>query len=371
VGGVSAGAGSLARASAVSKILTGGARTAELTLASGEIVNLTRLGNFVSITSKVATVSGVGSGVLISAEYLKAIQDISNSNLPPSEKQRKTQEILRQAATAGAIALIGHGLGKLSTTNGDLISAQMRAAKVDPQLQQAVRSSPALQEYFVRLGPDRLRSLVDVHARNPGTLTLSELAASTLAGRVPAAGNRADLADNIFRGTYPDDASVPVKYTADPRFASLAADPDHAGAVSPKTRVEAMTILEAEAQGLISGPVRRGPKGIEAYDVDGHPWDVKAPPSPTPGSRRTFNVEQVGNSIKSELTAKTDTLPDGSKTPPGTFRNEQTGQPDARRVILNSTYMTPADHKALWSWLEQNLTPEQLTRIVEVNVSTK
>jgi hypothetical protein len=169
---------------------------------------------------------------------------------------------------------------------------------------------------------------------------------------------------------YLNDDSVPRHYRQDPRFEKLASDPDQGFQTTAKTRAEAMAGLEAETQNLISKPIKRGAKGIDFYDANGNPWDVKAPPSFGSNESAKFKAEDVVNSITKELREKTQLLKkDGgieTKTPPGTFLNEITKQPVPRRVILDSSYMNPADHQALWQRLNQELTPDELDRIVEV-----
>jgi hypothetical protein len=164
--------------------------------------------------------------------------------------------------------------------------------------------------------------------------------------------------------SYKTDADVPAHYRNDPRFKDLAGDPDHGGAVSSPTRAEAMAGLEAESKGLIPGPIKRGPKGTEFYDSQGRPWDVKAPPSPKLEDKWPFDTKQIGGSIQKELSLKATP----KDAPPGTFPHEKTGLPEARRVILDSSYMTKGDHKALWEWLNHNLTSKELSNIVEVKV---
>lgn len=174
-------------------------------------------------------------------------------------------------------------------------------------------------------------------------------------GRVAAPGGR--MADyKIY-----DDAKVPAHYRNDPRFRSLATDPAHVGITDAKMRQEAMAGLEAEHQKLVPGPISRGPKEIEFYDGNGSPWDVKTPPSPTPGAKRLFNVKEVSNSIHKELFGK------GTPTSTGMFPNAITRVLEPKRIILDSSYMNAADHAALWQELNQTLTPADLNRIVEVN----
>ena len=127
-------------------------------------------------------------------------------------------------------------------------------------------------------------------------------------------------------------------------------------------RQEAMAGLEAEGQGHVPGPIERGPGEIEFYDGNGDPWDVKTPPSPKPGQTWPFKPADVSNAIQEELGLKS--IPGD---PPGTFPNQVTGLPVPRQIILDSSYMNPADHAALWNELNNNLTPDQLGRIVEIN----
>jgi hypothetical protein len=182
--------------------------------------------------------------------------------------------------------------------------------------------------------------------------------APEIPGRVDSAGGRVGESS-----TFKTNADVPAKYTDDARFNDLATDPAHAGAnaISAKTRVEAMTGLEAEAKGLVQGPISRGPAEIEFFDVHGNPWDVKAPITPEAGAKWKFSVDQVGGSIKKELSEK--------GTPGGTFPNSVTGEVADRKILLNTTYMSEADHVALTQWMNANLTPEQLGRIFEVNIA--
>ncbi|MCA6364004.1 MAG: hypothetical protein IM638_13270, partial [Bacteroidetes bacterium] len=167
----------------------------------------------------------------------------------------------------------------------------------------------------------------------------------------PGEGNIRDINKYISLET------IPEKYKQESNFEQLAEDPDQGGNISPKTRVEAMTGIEAINIGAITPPITRGPKGIEFYDGNGNPWDVKAPPSPY-NNEFIFNPKKSGESILNELRNK--------GTPPGYFNNSKTNEPVKRSVILNSTFLNIADHKSLWEWLNVNLTQDELQRIVEV-----
>lgn len=148
--------------------------------------------------------------------------------------------------------------------------------------------------------------------------------------------------------------AVPEHYRGDPRFDSLASDPaDARNPIRVKSRREAMAGLEAERQGRIKPPIERGPKEIEFYDGDGVPYDVKTPPSPPPGESWTFKARRSGDSILEEI----------RKTAP----NKVTGKNEPVRVILDSSYMNEADHKALWDYLVANATADELNCIIELN----
>ncbi|MEJ7615942.1 MAG: hypothetical protein WKF30_02955 [Pyrinomonadaceae bacterium] len=102
-------------------------------------------------------------------------------------------------------------------------------------------------------------------------------------------------------------------------------------------------------------PIKRGPAEIEFFDGDGHPWDVKAPPSPeSPGKPFKFDPEQTGEAIKKQL---------GKSFP----SDKPPGAPEPVSVLLDSTYMNKADRDALWKWLTDHLTPNELNRIHEIN----
>lgn len=168
--------------------------------------------------------------------------------------------------------------------------------------------------------------------------------------RVDKPGNRPDK----FL-SYKTKHDVPEHYRNDPRFDNLSNDPAHTG--DPRAvvngRREAMAGLEAEDQGLIKRPIERGPTRIEFYDGDGKPWDVKTPPSPAPGQKWNLDTVDAGTTILKKLDIK--------------YPNKNTGQPEAVNVILDSSYMNEADHKALWDYLNKKATPDQLTRIQEIN----
>ena len=160
--------------------------------------------------------------------------------------------------------------------------------------------------------------------QNEPLQSTSTSGSSVPSGRVAQPGGQPDKYNS-----FTDNTQVPDKYKNDPRFNDLATDPDQGYQVKPGSRAEAVAGLEAEAQGLVPGPIKRGPEGTEFYDAQGRPWDVKAPPSPPSGVKWKFNSKKAGQSIKKELSQKAKP----QNAPPGTYPNEATGQPELRRVI--------------------------------------
>ena len=150
--------------------------------------------------------------------------------------------------------------------------------------------------------------------------------------------------------TYPDNSTVPSKYSSDNRFDDLAADPAVNNTTS-KTRQEAMAGLEAESQGVLSSPIRREPSGnMDFFDGAGSPWDVKSP-----RGGNFFNVNQVGASIRRELRDK------------GPFPNGSTGVLEPRNVLLDCTYISDSELVSLRSWLQSNIDISELAKIKEIN----
>jgi hypothetical protein len=147
---------------------------------------------------------------------------------------------------------------------------------------------------------------------------------------------------------------APRIYSDDPRFKELVKDPAHNGKVTSQSVKEAMTGLEAEKQGLVKGPIERGPQRIDFYGADGVPYDVKTPPSPPPGAPWPFKPKKPGDAILDQIREE--------------FPNKATGAPEHVKVLLDTSYMTPADRASLWRYLEKNASKDELARIQELQV---
>ena len=151
----------------------------------------------------------------------------------------------------------------------------------------------------------------------------------------------------------------------------LARDPDQGNIIKPATRREATAGLELENQGFYSDLIR-GPKGIEFYDGNRIPLDVKTPYGDyfkvTNTNENPPRGRGIGDAIFDELT-KSKTI-DGVRHPPGKFTDPVTGQAVDKIVILDCSYINQSQLNDLRRWLQidSGLTNNQLSRIIEVNV---
>ena len=198
--------------------------------------------------------------------------------------------------------------------------------------------------------PETVKNTMASPGQSPLAIRLGQFGlASGALVRVKSAGNQVTAFNRL--GTR---ESIPEKYGANARFDTLSADPAHAGEQTATALREAMSGLELESLGHLPFPITRGPAEIEFYDAKGHPYDVKTPRSPEPGDRWTFNERKAARSVVKQLNKS--------------HKNSKTDKDESVRVILDSTYLTPADHSTLWGELRTQLKPEQLGRILEVNV---
>lgn len=136
---------------------------------------------------------------------------------------------------------------------------------------------------------------------------------------------------------------IQKKYLKDPRFKSLAQDPDHNFKISDKSKLEAVSGIEAERLGLIPGPIARGPPGSEFIDGKQNLWDVKSPVSPLKIDSWTFEAEIAGKSIITQL----------EKDP-------------KMNILLNKSFMSYKDKESLEAWMKKNIPLKYKDRIIEV-----
>ncbi len=125
-------------------------------------------------------------------------------------------------------------------------------------------------------------------------------------------------------------SDFPAAVLANPRVQALAADPAHAGQMSPGSVREALAALAAEEQGLIDPPVRRypGPEG-DLMDGAGRPIDVKTPPSFPNGT--SFHADPGTAALA--LEGKAGLM----------MRNGDTGVPEPCRILFDHSWSTEED----------------------------
>ncbi len=182
----------------------------------------------------------------------------------------------------------------------------------------------------------------------PARLISSAGRPAPTARRVAAPGDEAEAF-----GAVTSLEAVPRHYRRDNRFASLSDDPAQ-GTGTPTALREAMSGLEAERVGICTPLIYRGPAQIEFFDGEGRPFDVKTPRSPADGERWTYRPKSAAKSIAKKLRR--------------TCENAKTGKDEPVRIILDTTYLTPQDHSALWDELNAMLTPAEAQLVFELNV---
>lgn len=81
-------------------------------------------------------------------------------------------------------------------------------------------------------------------------------------------------------------------------------------AVRPPTTSlwERSSLLEAQERGLITGPLRRGPKRTDAVDGAGQTWDVKSFDSNFPRRQGGFTPARAVRSVEAKLAGGTNVL---------------------------------------------------------------
>ena len=167
--------------------------------------------------------------------------------------------------------------------------------------------------------------------------------------------NAAGMQDYQAKIRTPDD--VPARYRNHPDFEALTNDPAHGGHPEPKVLREAMSALQAAEEGKLKAPVSRPTEGyIDFYDGDGHPIDVKTPLSPCKSDKWEFDAPRNAETVLRQLDKD--------------YPNKLTGENEPVRVLLDTTYMKPADRAALWHELNKHTKENRsiLNNIAEVNV---
>ncbi|WP_373548684.1 polymorphic toxin-type HINT domain-containing protein [Haliscomenobacter sp.] len=196
---------------------------------------------------------------------------------------------------------------------------------------------------------------------------LDHLEYRSVNGRVAKAGGNASVYRNMS-----DLSNIPARYQNHSEFSKLSKDPD-----TGKSNVyrEAMTGIEAERQGLLKSPIKRGPRGIEFFDANGDPWDAKTPVGGTFFKVATSDKKGIGDSIVKELTEpkRLDIYGDGNLIdfPGGQYINENTKAIVFKRILLDVSYIDDQELAALRNWLKNDsgLSSDELSRIVEININ--
>lgn len=148
---------------------------------------------------------------------------------------------------------------------------------------------------------------------------------------------------------------VNESYRDDPRFAELARDPGHNGAIRSHSLQDAMAIFAAERTGLLRPPVRRATHVDHAFvDALGRPYTVKTPKSPTAADNWKFDPKRAAKSILRQLSR--------TASHPVTDRYQQ------MNILLDTTYLSKRDYRALENAMANMMTSDQRDRVTHIAI---
>jgi hypothetical protein len=154
--------GGLASAGGLAALTNAGSKGLSL-LANGTKFNLQKVGNFTKISLQyVEQGTNVAGGILISNEYVSAIEQIQKSSLSPEQKNAEVRRIISTAIGVGAIMILGVGLAKkFSPPSESNLNKMLQEAQLPKPLDNLVRTDLRVQKVFVNHGRDQLVEVYD------------------------------------------------------------------------------------------------------------------------------------------------------------------------------------------------------------------
>lgn len=278
---------------------------------------------------KLGLIDGLQSGIKRIEDLLKKLPELTG------QARDTISDMLRR---------ISEGLGSALSTAGSLISNAWRT--------RLTKLKKAIDDIRPKIAAKVEEAVL--HLRKQ----LAELIARLRGRRVKAPANK-----SVHSVGAAD--TIPKHYADDPAFGALSHDPAHNASTRAsdlaKGRREAMAGLEAAELGHLKKPITRDPSGaVEFFDANGHGFDVKTPVSPRPDVKKSdanwnFADSEPWLSAQAEL-----------RKPP--VKNPKTQALEPRNLIIDVTYLTPEDYALYWKKLVDVLTPEELGRVVAINV---
>jgi hypothetical protein len=163
-----------------------------------------------------------------------------------------------------------------------------------------------------------------------------------------------------FKSFEADNSNIHPKYLENQaRFDEFLKDPATGNIVGTgKTRKEAMAILEFEEQGFVKNAVRDPTGAVECFDgVTGKAWDVK-----------TLSTN-VANNYNNPVADQAKAIQKELRNP--NIMSPISNQLEPRNVILDTTFLSDTDLNTVRNWMSVNLTPDELSRVTEINVKIK
>lgn len=114
------------------------------------------------------------------------------------------------------------------------------------------------------------------------------------------------------------------------------------GKTDARSQREGYAAVAAALVGAVKKPVRRGDgAGVDFYDADGIPFDVKTP-------KTGYKMSDAAESIKHELEV---------------IQRGDDGNGYLSRVVVDTTFLSDADHATLWALLSDYKSEERLIEV--------
>ena len=130
--------------------------------ANGAKYTVQRIGNATRISQGIEYGTNAAGGILISNEYVSALDNVNRSSLSSEQKAAETNKILAQAVATGGLIIFGIGLArKFTPPNPTELNQLLKTAALRPELEQLVRNDLAVQKIFVNHGKDELSRIYD------------------------------------------------------------------------------------------------------------------------------------------------------------------------------------------------------------------
>lgn len=129
-------------------------------LANGAKYTVQNLGNYTRIARIAENGTNAAGAILISNQYVSAMEQINRGAGTSEQKAAATRNILMQAAATGGLIILGIGLGKKFAAPSETeLNLLLKKANLGNDLEQLVRNAAAVQKFFAARGKEELNQL--------------------------------------------------------------------------------------------------------------------------------------------------------------------------------------------------------------------